>query len=179
MRWAGRYTINLAIAHTLLIIWGYAVSAHEGLISQTGQLLTQYPDVMMATASLGLLIVVGVVSIRAAKARMRYETWYHLHFYTYLAIALSFSHEFSTGADFTSNFNARVFWGALYIAAAVTLAWYRFVVPVRVAVRHRLVVHAVVPEAAGIFSIHLRGHHLKDLKAEPGQFFRWRFLARG
>ncbi len=180
-RWhsmGGRYTVNLAIAHTLLIIWGYAVSAHQGLVPQTGALLTQYPDVMMATASVGLLVLVGVVSARAARARMRYETWYYLHFYTYLAIALSFSHEFSTGADFMTNLKARVFWSALYIGVAVVLVWYRFVMPVRAALRHRMVVANVVEEAPGVFSIHITGHHLDELEAESGQFFRWRFLTR-
>ncbi|MGH8888970.1 MAG: ferredoxin reductase family protein [Acidothermaceae bacterium] len=181
-RWhsmGGRYTVNLSVAHTLLIIWGYAVSAHEGLLPQTGQLLTQYPDVMMATVGLGLLVLVGVVSMRAARKRMRYETWYYLHFYTYLAIAITFSHEFSTGADFVSNLKARVLWSALYIGAAVVLLWYRFVVPVRSAVRHRMTVSGVFAEAPGIYSIHLAGHHLDDLQAQPGQFFRWRFLTRG
>ncbi len=180
-RWhsmGGRYVVNLSVAHTLLIIWGYAVSAHEGLVHQTGQLLTGYPDVLMATASLGLLVLVGVVSMRAARRRMRYETWYHLHFYTYLAVALSFSHEFATGADFSSNLKARVFWSALYIGAAVVLLWYRFVVPVRNAARHRMVVSGVFPETPGIFSVEISGHHLTELRAEPGQFFRWRFLRR-
>ncbi len=34
-RWhamGGRYTVSLAVAHTLLIIWGYAVTAHTGLV---------------------------------------------------------------------------------------------------------------------------------------------------
>lgn len=180
-RWhsmGGRYTVNLAIAHTLLIIWGYAVSAHEGLVAQTGQLLTQYPDVMMATASLALLVLVGAVSIRAARKRLRYETWYHLHFYTYLAIALSFSHEFSTGADFATNLKARVMWSALYLGAAVVLLWYRFVMPVRAMLRHRMVVDAVIPEARGVYSVHVRGRYLHELATQPGQFFRWRFLTR-
>lgn len=180
-RWhsmGGRYTVNLAIAHTLLIIWGYAVSAHEGLVPQTGQLLTQYPDVLMATASLGLFVLVGAVSIRAARKRLRYETWYHLHFYTYLAIALSFSHEFSTGADFQANLKARVLWSAMYIGAAVVLLWYRFVVPVRTMLRHRMIVESVVHEGPGVYSVHVRGHHLLELATQPGQFFRWRFLTR-
>ena len=110
-RWhsmGGRYTISLSVAHTLLIIWGYAVTAHESLVGQTGALLTKYPDVMMATAALGLLVLVAAVSMRAARSRLRYETWYYLHFYTYIAIALSFSHEFATGLDFSSNQSARV-----------------------------------------------------------------------
>src|SRR5664279_5187123 len=181
-RWhamGGRYAVSLAVAHTLLIIWGYAVTAHQSVIPQTGTLLTQYPDVMMATVALGLLILVAGVSMRAVRARMRYETWYYLHFYTYLAVALSFSHEFSTGLDFSANQSARILWSLLYIVIAALLFWYRFVVPIRAAARHRMVIAGVFPEAPGIFSVHVTGHHLDDLRAEPGQFFRWRFMSSG
>jgi Ferric reductase like transmembrane component len=56
----GRYTVSLAVAHTLLIIWGYAVSAHTGVVAQTGTVLTSYPDVLMATVATGMLVAVGV-----------------------------------------------------------------------------------------------------------------------
>jgi predicted ferric reductase len=180
-RWhsmGGRYTVSLSVAHTLLVIWGYAVVAHESVVPQTWQLLTKYPDVLMATAAVGLLVMVGVVSARAARLRLRYETWYFLHFYTYLAIGLSFAHVFATGADFSADLTARVCWSALYIAVGAVLLWFRFVVPLRSAVRHRMVVEAVVSEGPGIFSVHVSGHRLDELGAESGQFFRWRFLTR-
>ena len=53
---------------------------------------------------------------RRASPQLRYETWYYLHFYTYLAIALAFSHQFADGAEFMRSLGARVFWAALYIA---------------------------------------------------------------
>jgi len=37
----------------------------------------------------------------------------------------------------------------------------------------------VRPEAPGVVSIMIGGRHLEELNAEPGQFFRWRFLAPG
>jgi ferredoxin-NADP reductase len=37
----------------------------------------------------------------------------------------------------------------------------------------------VVAEAPGVVSVVVAGHHLHELNAEPGQFFRWRFLSRG
>src|SRR3954466_8935124 len=116
-RWhatGGRYTVCLVVAHGLLIIWGYAVEAHTDVVSQTGTLLTSYPDVLMATVAGLLLVGVGIISARAARRRMRYETWYFLHFYTYLAVGLAFSHQFATGADFMTNRPARVAWSALY-----------------------------------------------------------------
>jgi predicted ferric reductase len=181
-RWharGGRYTVGLVVAHALLITWGYAVTAHASVVSQANTLLTSYPDVLMATAAGLLLVGVGISSARAARRRLRYETWYYLHFYTYLAIALAFSHQFADGAEFMANLAARVFWGAMYAAVAAAIVWYRFAVPVRQAFRHRLRVLAVRVEAPGVVSVVIGGRHLDDLRAESGQFFRWRFLARG
>jgi predicted ferric reductase len=179
-RWhsmGGRYTVSLVVAHGLLIIWGYAVTAHTSVISQTGTLLTSYPDVLMATMGGLLLVGVGIASARAARRRMHYETWYFLHFYTYLAVALAFSHQFATGAEFINNRPARTLWLAMYLTVAAAVFWYRLLIPIRQALRHRMRVAAVYPEAPGVVSIVVRGTHLDELGAEPGQFFRWRFLA--
>src|SRR3954451_13472037 len=113
MREAGATRSALSFAHGLLITWGYAVTAHTNVISQTTTLLVSYPDVLMASIGGLLLLGVGLVSMRAARKRMRYETWYYLHFYTYLAVALAFSHQFATGADFMTNATARVVWGGM------------------------------------------------------------------
>jgi ferredoxin-NADP reductase/DMSO/TMAO reductase YedYZ heme-binding membrane subunit len=179
-RWhamGGRYTVSLSVAHTLLIIWGYAVTANSGVVHETGTLLTSYPDVLMATVALGLLVGVGVTSARAARRRLRYETWHLLHLYTYLAIALAFSHQFATGADFRDP-HARVLWSALYIVVAALLLWYRVATPLLAVSRHRMRVAAVRPEGPGVVSVYVTGHQLDRLRAEPGQFFRWRFLTR-
>jgi predicted ferric reductase len=181
-RWhamGGKYVIGLIAAHALLIIWGYAVTAHTSVTSQTWTLLDSYPNVLMASAAGLLLVMVGIVSARAVRPRIRYETWYYLHFYTYLAVALAFSHQFADGAEFKSNAAARVAWSALYIAVAAAIVWYRFVTPVRQAARHKYRVLSVRPEAPSVVSIMIGGRGLSALRAESGQFFRWRFLARG
>lgn len=181
-RWhahGGRYAVSLVVAHAALITWGYAVTAHTGLVGQASTLLTSYPDVLMATVAGGLLVGVGVTSARAARRRLRYETWYLLHLYTYLAAALAFSHQFADGADFVANRPARIAWSALYVAVAALLVWYRVVSPLRRALRHRLRVLAVHLEGPGVVSVVVGGRHLEELRARPGQFFRWRILGRG
>ena len=180
-RWhamGGRYIVSLVVAHGLLILWGYATEAHTSLTSETATLLTQYPDVLMATVAGFLLLGVGIVSMRAARRRVRYETWYYLHLYTYLAIALAFSHQFAVGASFTSNLAARFWWSAMYLTVAVLVLWYRVAVPLRAFARHRFTVVGVKPEGPGVISVYIGGSHLDELAAEPGQFFRWRFLTR-
>ena len=180
-RWhakGGKYTVGLVVAHALLIVWGYAVTAHTDVVSQTSTLLTSYPDVLAATVAGLLLVGVGITSARAARKRLAYETWYYLHFYTYLAIALAFSHQFATGAEFMHNRAARVMWGGMYAAVAAAILWYRFVTPIRQALRHRLRVQSVRRESRDVVSLVISGRHLDELQAEPGQFFRWRFLTR-
>ena len=180
-RWhamGGRYTVSLAVAHTLLIIWGYAVTAHDGLVHQTTSLVFTYPDVLMATVALFLLVGVGVASARAARRRLSYETWHFIHLYTYLALGLAFSHQFATGADFRFSGPSRVLWSALYLAVGVALLWYRVLTPIRAAMRHRLVVADVRRENADVVTVFIAGRHLDELRTESGQFFRWRFLTR-
>jgi predicted ferric reductase len=180
-RWhsmGGRYVVSLVWCHALLILWGYAVTAHTSLVSETATLLTQYPDVLMATVGGFLLLGVGIVSMRAARRRVRYETWYYLHFYTYLAIALAFSHQFANGASFTSSLAARFWWSAMYVTVAVLIIWYRFAVPLRSFARHGFHVIGVKEEAPGVISVYIGGSRLDELDVEPGQFFRWRFLTK-
>ena len=180
-RWhamGGRYVVTIIVAHALLITWGYAVTAHEGLINEAGTLLISYPDVLMATVAGLLLVGIGAVSARAARRHMAYETWYYLHFYTYLAIALAFSHQFADGASFASDLKARIAWAALYLLVAALVVWYRLINPLRNAVRHQFQVVGVRRESADVVSIYIGGRYLDELQAEPGQFFRWRFLSR-
>ncbi len=177
-RWharGGRVTVVLLTAHAALITWGYALTARRGLAGEAWTLVTRYPDVLAATVALGLFLGVAAASVRAARRRMAYETWYWLHFYTYLATALAFAHTFATGSAFVDDRLARVLWSALYALAAVAVAW-RFVAPVGLAWRHRVRVAAVHPEAPGVVSVELSGRRLDRLGARAGQFVRLRVL---
>jgi ferredoxin-NADP reductase/DMSO/TMAO reductase YedYZ heme-binding membrane subunit len=180
-RWhamGGRYVITLVTGHVLLIVWGYAVSGHEKVAAETVTLLISYPDVLMATVAWFLLLGVAAFSARAARRRLSYETWYYAHLYTYLAIALAFSHQFAVGPAFAASLAARVAWSALYVTVAALIVWFRIVTPLRNAARYRFTVQRVRPEAPGIVSVFITGRDFDRLRAEPGQFFRWRFLTR-
>ncbi|MFF2384511.1 ferric reductase-like transmembrane domain-containing protein [Streptomyces sp. NPDC058108] len=181
-RWhavGGRCTVSLALAHALLIVWGYSLTSHAGMVSQTSTLVFHYPDLLKGTIGFLLFLATGVISARAARRRMSYETWHYLHFATYLAIFLSFGHQLSNGADFVGNRLAQVSWYALFLGTAALVAWFRFVVPLRRGLRHRMRVTAVCPEAPGVVSVHLTGNRLDELGGTPGQFLRWRFITPG
>ncbi|MEE4545004.1 ferredoxin reductase family protein [Streptomyces sp. V4-01] len=181
-RWhamAGRYTICLLTAHAVLILWGYAVQAHTPVVGESWTVATTYPDMLKGTVGGLLLLTVGVLSVRAVRRRIGYETWYHLHLLTYLAVFLAFWHQLALGADLRGGGAGRAYWYGLYGSAAAAVLWFRLLVPLRTNLRHGLRVRAVVQEAPGVVSVVIGGRRLPELAARPGQFLRWRFLTPG
>jgi ferredoxin-NADP reductase len=61
------------------------------------------------------------------------------------------------------------------VAAGSVLVW-RVGLPAWRNLWHRLEVTSVVRETEDVVSVYLTGRHLHRLRAEPGQFFTWRFL---
>jgi predicted ferric reductase len=160
----------------VFIVVGYAAIAHHGLYRETLVIEQQYADVLMATFAFVLLLIVGVTSARAARRRMRYETWYLIHLYTYLAIGLAFAHQFAVGVQFVDNRTARVCWASFYLVSVAFLLWFRVFVPLRTMWRHRLTVADVAVENHQVLSVTLAGVDVGGLRAQPGQYLRLRFL---
>jgi predicted ferric reductase len=180
-RWhatGGRWVITAISGHVVFIVWGMAVIARASVTSETITLEREFPDILMATVAWLLLLMVAAISMRAARRRIAYETWYYAHLYTYLAIALAFSHQFADGGAFAESLQARIAWSALYVVVGGLLLWYRVITPLRNAARHQFTVQSVRPEAPGIVSVLISGREFDHLRAEPGQFFRFRFLTR-
>ena len=181
LRWHRRlapWPISLLIAHALFITVGYAQAARAGLWHQVAVLLTRYPDVLIATVGLGIMCVIGIVSIRAIRRRLRRETWWLVHLYMYLALALSFAHVLALGPSFVGHPLTQIVWSVAWAATAGLVLCYRFGLPVVRSLRHRLVVAEVHPEGPGVVSVICSGRHLDKLPITGGQFFFWRFLTR-
>ncbi|MFI5984940.1 ferric reductase-like transmembrane domain-containing protein [Streptomyces sp. NPDC051555] len=175
-RWhalGGRHVLLLCFGHALFALLGYAV--HGGLdVLTAARDLLGYPALAAATAGTGLLVCVGVTSARAVRRRVSHETWRGVHLLVHLAAALAFVHQLA-GPDLRP---VAWFWVLAHTVVAVLLLWYRGVVPVRQALRHALRVLEVRSEGPGVVSVVMYGAHLDELRAEPGQFLRWRFLQR-
>ena len=177
-RWLGFATIWLIGAHGVLTTVGYALGDGAGILDEAVTLLTTFPYVLWATAGFVLFVLVGVTSVRAARRRLSYETWYGIHLYAYLAIALAFLHQLFVGADFMHDQLAAMYWIGLYVATAALVLTFRIGQPAIRSIRHRLRVSAVVDEAPGVVSIYLEGRDLDRLAVRSGQFFVLRFLTR-
>jgi predicted ferric reductase len=174
----GRAVLALLLAHAALITAGYTIGDRIGLVGEAGRLINGYPGVITATAGLLLLVAVVVSSVVIVRRRLRYETWYFVHLYAYLAIALAFSHQLATGTEFVGRPAARAYWYVLYALTLGALLVFRIGVPIARLARHRLHVDRVIEEAPGVVSVEISGRRLDALKARAGQFFTWRFLTR-
>ena len=182
VRWHRRlapWPISLLVAHAVFITVGYAQAARAGLGHQIATLLSSYPDVLIATIGLGLMCLIGVISIRAVRNRLRRETWWMVHLYMYLALALSFAHVIVLGPSFVGHPLTRLVWSLAWAGTAGLVLAYRFGLPVVRSLRHRLVVAEVRPEGPGVVSVICSGRHLDKLAVAGGQFLSWRFLTRG
>ncbi|HEY5172168.1 MAG TPA: ferredoxin reductase family protein, partial [Acidimicrobiia bacterium] len=175
-RWTGFATVWLLVGHVVFTTVGYAQGDRVSLWAQTRDFISHYPDVLMAWVGFVLFLAVAVTSVQIARRKLQRQTWYFVHLYAYLAIALTFAHQLAVGTDFSGDRAARVWWVGLYLVVFGTILWWRVIEPWRLNLRHKFRVHSVRREAAGVVSIQMRGHDLDLIGAQPGQFFLWRFV---
>lgn len=177
-RLVGLTSFNLMVAHVVLITWGYAAGRLSATPGTLWNLTWTDPGMLLAVAGTGCLFLVVGTSIRAARRRIRYESWHLLHLYAYLGAGLALPHQLWTGQQFLTSPAATAYWWTLWaVAAGAVLVW-RVGLPLWRSARHDLRVSSVVRESSDVFSVYLTGRRLDLLRAEPGQFFTWRFLGR-
>ena len=163
------------LAHVGLITWGYAAGRLSATPATAWELTVDYPGMLLAVAGTGCLVMVVVTSVKAARRRLRYESWHLLHLYAYLGVGLALPHQLWTGQDFVGSTARTVFWWGLYaVTAAAVLVW-RVALPVWRSARHGVRVASVVGEGDGTVSVVMTTR--RPVPVEAGQFLTFRFLA--
>jgi predicted ferric reductase len=176
-RVVGFTSFNLMLAHIVLVTIGYAggdVLAGPGWL---WDLTVDYPGMLLAAAGTGCLVMVVATSIRAARRRLRYESWHLLHLYAYLGVGLALPHQLWTGEQFVGSTGRTVFWWTAWAVAAAAVVGCRLGLPAYRSLRHDLRVTSVVQETDDVWSVYVTGRDLHAMRVEAGQFFSWRFLA--
>ena len=134
---------------------------------------------LLAVAGTVCLFLVVGTSIRAARRRLRYESWHLMHLYAYLGVGLALPHQLWTGQELVSSTGAK---HLLVDGVGVGGRRGRGVAagdcPLARNLRHQLRVTSVVSEAPGVVSVYLTGRRLEKLRVEAGQFMSFRFLGR-
>lgn len=177
-KWNGYAAVGLILAHAVFQTLGYQLGDGKDVAQQLGDFVANYEGLLGAIVALGLFVAIAAVSISIARRHLKYETWYYVHLYSYLAVALAFSHQLATGVDFAGNPVFVFYWSFLYVYVIGLLVIHRVAKPLLAYERHRFRVQSVHKEARGVFSVYIAGRELDHFGAQAGQFAIWRFLDR-
>src|SRR5947209_7897453 len=88
----------IAVGGFTTIGWAAGSIPPASIAHETSWLIAHEPDVLMAWIGFGLFLAVAVTSMQSARRKTKRETWYFVHLYAYLAIALSFAHQLAVGS---------------------------------------------------------------------------------
>jgi predicted ferric reductase/uncharacterized protein with FMN-binding domain len=178
-RTLGPAIIGLLGVHVVSVVLAYAAQVATGPWHELIVLTTTFPGMLPAVVGFGLLVVAAFTSYGYVRRKMKYETWWAVHLYTYLAVALSLPHQILTGAPFLGHPLAMAWWLTLWFATAGAVIVYRWGLPIARSLKHKVTVHSVEQEAPGVVSVTMSGRRLDRLGALGGQFLHWRFLKKG
>jgi predicted ferric reductase len=175
----GGFVVLAILGHAALITVGYSMVDDSSILHELWVFVYQYDDMVTAMIAAGMIVCIGLLSIRALRRALPYELWYFLHLTAYLVLLLGYGHQFSDGNELFKPGLGRYLWIGFYVATIAIVVIGRAGGPLWLNLRHRLRVAEVVAEGADMVSVYITGHRLDDLDAKAGQFFRWRFLGRG
>lgn len=170
------YALYMITLHVLLVALGYAGSEGKIVAHEIWIMVTTYPWMLPAFVGFILLILAGVTSYKTVRNQITYETWWVIHLYTYLGVALSFMHQILTGGMFIRHPLNRAYWIGLYLSVVMAILTWRIAIPAVGSLRHKLRLSKVEIEGPGVVSMYISGVNITKLRAQGGQFFNWRFL---
>ncbi len=170
------YALLLVGLHVVFILIGYSMTDSHSYLGELWHLTRHTRWILPAIAGFILFMTAGVTSYKRARSRMSYETWWVIHLYTYLALALSYAHQVLLGNAFITHPLAAKLWLTFTLLAVGSLLVFRWIMPVVRGALYNLKVHAVVNEGPDVVSVWLTGRNLKRMKVSGGQFFCWRFM---
>lgn len=174
----GKPVLYLLIFHMVAAGFNYGIVDGKNVADALLYLNTNFTSIALATIGLLLMVIVVVSSIRIARKRLSYESWYLVHLLSYVAILASIPHQYEFGTDFLSQPWLQSYFTLLYVFVAANLAWFRFLQPIVLSLLARLKVIEVKPEANRTTSITIGGRGVARLGAEAGQFFLLRVLTK-
>ncbi len=170
------YALYMITYHVALVALGYAGAEGKYIYQELWDMITTYPWMLPAFVGFILLVLAGVTSYKEIRRNMKYETWWVIHLYTYLGVALSFMHQILTGGMFIGHPLNRAYWIGLYLSVVLAIFIWRIFIPTFKSIRHNLRISKVIEEGPDVVSVYISGKNLFKLEAQGGQFFNWRFL---
>ncbi|MCL7424779.1 ferric reductase-like transmembrane domain-containing protein [Streptomyces sp. YS415] len=173
-RWVGFTLLWTVLTHATLVVLGFA-TLDDASMGSTFVALSGVTASLLGMLAAAVIVVIGAISARPVRRRLRYEVWHGLHLLLYVALGLAFVHQLQETTTFASSGFATAYWWCLWLFAFGALLAGRVVLPLWRNAYHRFRVVAVVPESLNAVSVYVTGRHLDRFPARAGQFCIWRF----
>jgi len=171
----GKPVLYFISAHFLASLIQYAINDGKNVVDELFSLIS-VQDLLLATISFVLMLVVVITSLNFARRAMSYESWFFVHLTAYISVAVAVPHIITTGSDVAGKPVQTIIWVALYLFVFLNVLWFRVIIPVRKSYRKRLVLAQSIRESSDTTSLYLTGKHLNKIEAVSGQFYFLRFM---
>lgn len=175
----GKVAFGAMLTHVPLVTFAYSQDDGRNIINEYVANFTLTWFLTLANLGFLIFVVVVIVSLRRIRPRWRYQNWHLTHLLMYVAIGFVIPHQFLQGQTFVVKGFAWWYWLVLYCVAVGSLLVFRIVVPLVQFASRGLVVSEVKALPGGSTSLVITGRGAGSLRARAGQFFLWRFLAKG
>jgi len=175
----GFLILILLVLHPVLLTLGQSMENDVSFKEQFIDYCKNYEDVIPAVIAVIIICIAVIVSLFIRLKKIKYEIWYYIHLFLYLAIVFSFSHQLELGSDLNASELFKYYWYALYAFVFINLICYRFLIPILKFHKHRFFVSDITPETTDVCSLSISGLNMEYFNFEPGQFIFVRFLAKG
>jgi predicted ferric reductase len=172
----GKPLLYVLSIHVATAIWASAEQNSIDLWQAMIYLIAHYQEMLIALVGFGLMILVTVSSINAARRKLSYEVWYLIHLTSYIAVFLSIPHQFAFGSEFLAQPWLSSYFAALYIFVLVNVVWFRSLQPLIRSFALGLKVSKVEPTSNNATSIYISGKNAKPFTFNSGQFFMVRVM---
>ncbi len=174
----GLVILGLIIAHPFLMILIYSRLNQTSFLAQySAFVFGGFGDILFAFIGFVMLLATIIWSLTIVRRKLKYEWWYYVHVFNYLAIALIFLHihEMTEASQLAIW---PIFWIGIYVFTALNVLWFRFTRPSLRFYQHKFTVSRV--EDLGVAtSIYISGRNMDKFKIDAGQFMIFRFLQIG
>ncbi len=175
----GRMSFFFLILHPILLTFGYSQFSGISLWAQYVSFTFDYQYVLWASVGLWLFVAVVATSMIIVRSKLRYESWYFVHLFVYVAVFASFWHQITIGEDLLSSQLFYWYWIGLYTVVFSAHLIFRFGRPLYLFQKHKFQVSRIERETHNAVSLYISGKDLKSFRIYPGQFMIVRFLTKG
>jgi predicted ferric reductase len=169
----GFWLLACFFTHPLFLLLGYAARTEQGYAAQFMSFINDWHDVGSALFGVLLMVVVALSSLKLFRARVRYETWYGIHFLTYIGVFMVFGHQTNNGD--VSDGLPLTYWLLLNGVVGALFLLYRWMRPIYMSRKHQFRIEKLVQEAPGVTSLYITGNDMKSFQFDAGQYAHIRF----